>query len=66
MSSATTYSVKEAAKMLGVSLDTAYNAARTGQIPSIQIGKKRILIPAAAFDRLLAEGNNGAGKLGAI
>ena len=56
---AATYSVREAADMLGVSLDTAYNAARTGQIPSIKIGAKRIRIPAAAFDRLLNEGNTG-------
>ena len=48
-------SVKEAREQLGLSRGLMYEALRTGQIPSIRIGR-RILIPCAALDRLL-EGN---------
>ena len=47
-----TLTVPEAAKALGISRTTAYEAARTGQLPIIRIGK-RILVPAVALDRLL-------------
>jgi len=50
---ARTYSVEEAARLLGVGRNQAYEAARKGDIPTIKIGK-RILVPRAAFDRLLA------------
>ncbi len=49
------YSVAEAGKRLGLSRGLMYEAIRTGQIPSVRIGR-RILIPCAALDRLL-EGN---------
>jgi excisionase family DNA binding protein len=46
--------VKEAAKMLGLSRGSAYEAVRTGQIPSLRFGK-RIVIPRAALNRMLSE-----------
>ena len=49
------YSVAEAGKRLGLSRSLMYEAIRTGQVPSIRIGR-RILVPCAALDRLL-EGN---------
>ena len=52
-----TYTVPEAAVVLGIGRNAAYEAARTHQIPSIRIGK-RILVPAAALDRLAAEGRS--------
>ena len=52
-----TYSIPEAAKALGVGRSAAYEAARTGQIPTIRIGK-RILVPVAALERLLADSGN--------
>ena len=48
-----TMTVEEAARELGIGRNAAYDAARTGQLPSIRIGK-RILIPRAALDRMLA------------
>jgi len=48
-----TYSIPEAAKVLGIGRTAAYEAARTGEIPTIRIGK-RILVPVAALERLLA------------
>ena len=49
------YSVAEAGKRLGLRRGLMYEAIRTGQIPSVRIGR-RILIPCIALDRLL-EGN---------
>jgi len=47
-------SVKEARGRLGLSRGLMYEALRTGQIPSIRIGR-RILIPRVALERLLDE-----------
>ena len=47
-----TLTVDEAGRMLGLSRGSAYEAVRTGSIPSVRIGK-RILIPRAALTRLL-------------
>ena len=49
-----TYTVPETAKLLGIGRTAAYEAARTGQIPTIRIGK-RLLVPVAALERLLSE-----------
>ena len=47
-----TMTVPEAAKVLGIGLSVAYEAARTGELPTIKIGK-RILVPLAALERKL-------------
>jgi len=47
-----TVTVPEAAKLLGVGRNGAYEAIRRGEIPSIKIGK-RILVPVAARERML-------------
>lgn len=56
-----TYTVEEAGELLGVSRNSAYEAAARGEIPTVRIGR-RILVPRAAFDRLLAEGAPKDGK----
>jgi excisionase family DNA binding protein len=48
-----TCTVPEAAKILGISRGKAYGAAKSGEIPSIKIGK-RIVVPIAALDLLLS------------
>ena len=48
-----TLSVPDAGKALGVGRAAAYEAARTGQLPTIKIGK-RLLVPLAALERLLS------------
>ena len=48
-----TYTVEEAAKLLGIGRNHAYEAAKRGQIPAIRIGK-RILISRAALDSMLS------------
>ena len=47
-----TCTVKEAAKALGISVPSAYEAARTGELPTIKFGK-RILVPLIALERKL-------------
>ena len=50
-----TYLVKEVAEILGIGLNTAYEAARRDDFPAIKVGG-RILIPKKRFDRWLEEG----------
>jgi excisionase family DNA binding protein len=49
-----TLTVEEAAAALGVSRGTAYEAARTGRIPSIRIGR-RLVVPIAGLRAMLGE-----------
>ncbi len=49
-----TYTVTEAAELLGIVRAAAYEAARSGQLPTIRIGK-RILVSAVALERMLQE-----------
>ncbi len=46
------FTVEEARRQLGLSKGSMYEAVRSGQIPSIRVGR-RILIPRAALQRLL-------------
>ncbi len=48
-----THTVEEAGRLLGVSRNSAYALARTGELPTIRLGK-RLLVPKAALERLLA------------
>jgi excisionase family DNA binding protein len=47
-----TYSVDEAARVLGISRSLAYECVKTGQIPSIRFGT-RIVIPVRVVDDLV-------------
>ena len=47
-----TISIEEAGRRLGVSRNSAYEAAGRGEIPTIRIGR-RMLVPLVAFERLL-------------
>jgi len=48
-----TLSVQEAAQLLGISRDAAYDAARRGELPTLKFGR-RILVSKAVLDRILA------------
>ena len=52
MSECLTYSIPEAGKILGYSRNTAYEAAKRGELPTIRFGKK-IRVPKVALERLL-------------
>jgi excisionase family DNA binding protein len=47
-----TYTVEEAAAILGIARATAYIAVRDGSLPTIRIGR-RLLVPRAQIDRML-------------
>jgi excisionase family DNA binding protein len=47
-----TLKIEEAAKILGISRNTAYEAVKSGQVPIIKIGR-RLLVPRAALERML-------------
>jgi hypothetical protein len=47
-----TIDVPRAGRCIGLSRSSAYEAARRGEIPTFKCGK-RILVPTAAFRRLL-------------
>ena len=48
-----TYSVKETAKLLGLSKNSTYQACLKGEIPSLRVGG-RILIPVSKLEGLLS------------
>ncbi len=50
-----TITVEEAGRRLGVSRNTAYEAARDGTIPTIKLGR-RLVVPVIAFEKLLDRG----------
>jgi excisionase family DNA binding protein len=48
------YSVPEAGKMIGLTRNASYEAAKRGDIPTIRFGKQ-IKVPKAAFHRMLEQ-----------
>ncbi len=50
----TVLTIPETAKILRIGRNSAYEAARRGQIPTIKIGK-RLLVPREALERQLAQ-----------
>ena len=48
---AVTYTITETAQILGISRSTAYEAVRSGQIPSLTFGR-RIVVPISALEEL--------------
>ena len=60
-----TMTIPEVAKALGISKALAYDLAKRDELPVkvLRIGKKRLLVPRAAFERTLNEGCNKAQKI---
>jgi len=57
-----TYSVAEAAAMLGISRNLAYELARRGELPgTIKLGQKRLVVSRLAIERLLQGDANKEG-----
>ena len=48
-----TLTIPEAARVLGIGRTPAYQAAHSGELPTIRIGR-RLLVPRAALDHLLS------------
>jgi excisionase family DNA binding protein len=57
-----TFTVEEAAALLGVGRGLAYEMARTGRLPILRLGR-RVLIPRQALEAML-EGRLGSGDDG--
>ena len=55
------YSVEETGRILRISRGSAYERVRTGEIPSIRLGR-RILIPAASLRDLIGEKTKDSNK----
>ncbi len=53
-----TLTVRETARILGIGRNSAYEAVRTGTIPSLRIGK-RIIVPRAVVERMLSGAATG-------
>jgi len=49
--------VDETAKCLGIGRNSAYEAIARGEIPVVRVGK-RLLVPKAALEKLLAAGQS--------
>jgi hypothetical protein len=57
------YSVPQAGRLIGLSRNASYEAAARGEIPTMRIGPRRLIVPVVAFERLLASA--GAKEKGA-
>ena len=47
-----TYTVEEAAEVLGIGRDLAYRLAKAGGLPTLRLGKKYV-IPREALERMM-------------
>ncbi|MEX2268515.1 MAG: helix-turn-helix domain-containing protein [Acidimicrobiia bacterium] len=59
------FSIPEAALLLGISRALAYELARRGEVPTMQLGRRRV-VPRAALARFVAAataGPNGRGRV---
>jgi len=56
-----TLTITEAAEVLGVGRNFAYELARVGKLPTIRLGRK-VLVPRAALEALLARAGQGTAE----
>lgn|GEM_PF-978426 len=47
-------SVEQAGQMLGISRGLAYQMAKTGELPTVRIGQRRLVVPLASLEAMLA------------
>jgi excisionase family DNA binding protein len=57
-----TLTIAEAASVLGIGRNSAYAAARQGQLPTVRMGK-RLLVPIARLEKMLGGGTGNGGGL---
>ena len=48
-----TIDIETAAKLLGIGRSLAYELAREGKIPTLHLGKRRIVVPKKAIERMI-------------
>jgi len=44
---------EEAARMLGIGRNLVYEMIKSGEIPAVRLGERRLLVPIAALEKLL-------------
>lgn len=49
-------SLEQAGQMLGISRGLAYQMAKTGELPTVRIGQRRLVVPLASLEQLLQNG----------
>ena len=57
MTAPLTYTVEETAALIGIGRSCAYSAVRAGDIPSVKVGRRR-LVPKIALERMLGLEND--------
>jgi len=50
-----TFTIPEAAALLGISVRLAYELARAGDLPARRLGRRRWVVPRAALDTYLEQ-----------
>lgn len=45
--------IERAGQLLGISRNLAYQMAKSGEIPTIKLGKKRMLVPMVKLEEML-------------
>lgn len=55
-------SVSEAAERLGIGIDAAYEAVRSGRLKSIPNGTRNRKVPVVALDEYIRSGMDGGNK----
>jgi hypothetical protein len=58
-SASAAYSIPEAGEMVGLSRNGSYEAAKRGEIPTLQFGSKKV-VPKALWDRKLGRTGEAA------
>ena len=59
-----TIDIPECAKLLGISRGSAYELAAQGKLPVIRLGARRMVVPVAALEKMLAEVRTDQGGSG--
>lgn len=49
-------SLEQAGQMLGISRGLAYQMAKTGELPTVRIGQRRLVVPLASLEAMLENG----------
>jgi excisionase family DNA binding protein len=57
---AETLTVEQAARALGIGRGLAYSLVRTGAIPSLRLGERRLVVPRSAIAMMLTGKTNAA------
>ncbi len=48
-------SIERASQLLGISRNLAYSMAKTGELPTVKMGQRRMVVPINALERLLLQ-----------